>query len=175
MPRLRGHPEKHESAVEVDHGKRRQGQAGDARGPLIYSVDFQQPLNEWKSAWYTALRQVGLKYRWHDLRHTFMTRILENPNNSEETVRVLAGHVSRKMTEHYSHIRQKANEAAIAGLEEVDPTVEMTQGWAQNWAQSDGERRVEGGKFLDSFGATRRIRTDDLLITKCLPAAKRRD
>jgi len=25
LPRLRGHPEKHESAVGVDHGKRRQG------------------------------------------------------------------------------------------------------------------------------------------------------
>jgi len=93
------------------------GFAGDARGPLIYSVDFQQPQNEWKSAWYTALRQVRLKYRWHDLRHTFITRLLENPNNSEETVRALAGHVSRKMMEHYSHIRQRAKEAAIAGLE----------------------------------------------------------
>src|SRR5487761_202323 len=100
------------------------GCAVDARGPFIYSVDFQQPVNEWKSAWYTALRQVGLKYRWHDVRHTFITRLLENPNNSEETVRALAGHVSRKMMEHYSHIRQKAKEVAIAGLEKVDTTVE---------------------------------------------------
>ena len=75
------------------------GFAGDARAPLVYSVDFQRPLNEWKSAWYTALRQTNLKYRWHDLRHTFITRLLENPNNSEETVRSLAGHVSRKMME----------------------------------------------------------------------------
>jgi len=70
------------------------------------------------------------------------------------------------MMEHYSHIRQKAKEAAIAGLENVDPTVEIKRGWAQNWAQSDGEGRVEGGKVLDSIGATRRIRTGDLLITK---------
>jgi hypothetical protein len=30
-------------------------------------------------------------------------------------------------------------------------------------------------KVLDFFGATRRIRTDDLLITKCIPASKGRD
>src|SRR6516225_9372994 len=65
------------------------GFAGDARGPLVYSIDFDRPMREWKSAWYTALRQTGLRCRWHDLRHTFITRLLENPNNSEETVRAL--------------------------------------------------------------------------------------
>ena len=90
---------------------------------------------------------------------------LENPNNSEETVRALAGHVSRKMMEHYSHIRQKAKEAAIAGLETLDGSREISKGWAQNWAQSksDGDGEVE--KVLDFSGATRRSRTDDLLIT----------
>jgi len=143
------------------------GFGGDARAPLVYSVDFQRPMNEWKSAWYTALRQANLKYRWHDLRHTFITRLLENPNNSEETVRALAGHVSRKMMEHYSHIRQKAKEAAIAGLDTRDPS-EISQGWAQNWAQSKRDREVEVEKSLDLTGATRRIRTDDLLITNQL-------
>ena len=144
------------------------GFAGDARGPLVYAVDFEQPLSEWKSAWYTALRQAALKYRWHDLRHTFITRLLENPNNSEETVRALAGHVSRKMMEHYSHIRQKAKETAIAGLETRDQLDEISQGWAQNWAQLKGDGRIEVGKVLDFSGATRRIRTDDLLITNQL-------
>ena len=32
QPRLRGHPEKHESAVGVDHGKRRQGEAAKVFG-----------------------------------------------------------------------------------------------------------------------------------------------
>ena len=144
------------------------GLAGDTRGPLVYAVDFERPLREWKSAWYTALRQTKLKYRWHDLRHTFITRLLENPSNSEETVRALAGHVSRKMMEQYSHIRQKAKEAAIAGLENGEPTLQLTSGWAQNWAQSDTEGRVGEEKVLDSIGATRRIRTDDLLITNQL-------
>jgi hypothetical protein len=125
-------------------------------------------MKEWKSAWYTALRQTALKYRWHDLRHTFITRLLENPNNSEETVRALAGHVSRKMMEHYSHIRRKAKEAAIEGLNNRIQSPEISNGWAQSWAQSKGDRGGKAEKVLDFAGATRRIRTDDLLITNQL-------
>jgi hypothetical protein len=141
------------------------GFAANDRGRLIYAVDFRIPLGEWKSAWYRALREARVKYRWHDLRHTFITRLLENPNNSEETVRSLAGHVSRKVMEHYSHIRQKAKEAVIAGLETADPSVDISTGWAQNWPQSKRDRGSEAEKVLDFTGATRRIRTDDLLIT----------
>jgi integrase len=126
------------------------GFAGDTRGPLVYSVDFDRPIKEWKSAWYTALRQTGLKYRWHDLRHTFITRLLKNPNNSEETVRALAGHVSRKMMEHYSHIRRKAKEAAIEGLDTRNQPSEISMGWAQNWAQSKRDGEGEAEKVLDS-------------------------
>jgi hypothetical protein len=43
--------------------------------------------------------------------------LAENPNVSEETIRALAGHVSRKMLERYSHIRVQAKQAAIAALE----------------------------------------------------------
>jgi integrase len=32
-----------------------------------------------------------MNYRRHDLRHTFITRLAENPNVSEETIRSLAG------------------------------------------------------------------------------------
>jgi Protein of unknown function (DUF3417) len=81
------------------------------------------------------------------------------------TVRALAGHVSRKMMEHYSHIRQRAKEAAIAGFEDCGGIVEVAREGAQNWAQSEGNEGPEVGKVLDFIGATRRIRTDDLLIT----------
>jgi hypothetical protein len=128
------------------------GLAGDARDPLIYGI--------------ATTERVG---------HTFITRLLESPNNSEETVRALAGHVSRKMMEHYSHIRQRAKEAAIAGLENCDGIVEAARDGAQNWAQSGAKESPEVGKVLDFIGATRRIRTDDLLITNCNPSPKRRD
>lgn len=47
----------------------------------------------------------------------------ENPNVSEETIRALAGHVSKKMLERYSHIRISAKQVAIAGLEQAFSTI----------------------------------------------------
>jgi len=43
--------------------------------------------------------------------------LAENPNVSEQTIRALAGHVSRQMLERYSHIRSQAKQAAIQALE----------------------------------------------------------
>jgi integrase len=107
------------------------GVEGNARRPHFYSVTMNEPIGEWKKAWMIALSKAGkvgcntpdelknakpLRYRWHDCRHTFVTRLAENPNISEETIRALAGHVSKKMLERYSHIRIAAKQAAIATL-----------------------------------------------------------
>jgi integrase len=55
-----------------------------------------------------------VRYRWHDLRHTFVSRLAESPHISEETIRALAGHVSQSMLTRYSHIRTQAKRLAIA-------------------------------------------------------------
>jgi len=93
------------------------GVSGNDRNAYAYGFDPSRPAGEWKKAWSDALSRAGLKYRWHDCRHTFITRLAENPNVSEETIRALAGHVSRKMLERYSHIRLAAKQAAIQSLE----------------------------------------------------------
>lgn len=86
-------------------------------------------MREWKSAWNIARRMAGVTCRWHDLRHTFISRLAENPNVSEQTIAALAGHVSKRMLERYSHIRAQAKRDAISTLESFDAG-------AQNWAQS---------------------------------------
>ena len=50
------------------------------------------------------------------MRHTFISRLAENPSVSEQTIKALAGHVSRQMLERYSHIRTQARQAAIQAL-----------------------------------------------------------
>ena len=57
-------------------------------------------------------------YRWHDLRNTFVARLAERPDVSEQTIRSLAGHVSNQTLQHYPHIRTQAKQAAIRALEE---------------------------------------------------------
>ena len=59
-----------------------------------------------------------MSYLWHDLRHTFVTRLAEHPDVSEQTIRASAGHVSNQMLQHYSHIRSRAKQAAIRTLED---------------------------------------------------------
>jgi hypothetical protein len=38
-----------------------------------------------EKAWSDALAKAGLRYRWHDCRHTFITQPAENPAVPEET------------------------------------------------------------------------------------------
>ena len=66
-----------------------------------------------------------------DLRHTCITKLAES-QASEQTLMAIAGHVSRSMIEHYSHIRMEAKRAALDAI--AKPISEV--GVAQNWAQS---------------------------------------
>lgn len=95
------------------------GIGGDSRVPQTWAVDLNQPMGEWKKAWEGVCKSAGVRYRWHDLRHTFISRLAENPTVSEETLKQLAGHVSKKMLERYSHIRRHAKQAAIATLDQI--------------------------------------------------------
>ena len=91
--------------------------AGDRREPKMWDVQLDKSMQEWKAAWANASKTAGVHYRWHDCRHTFISRLAENPNVSEETLKALAGHVSKKMLERYSHIRSQAKRRAIESLD----------------------------------------------------------
>ena len=55
-------------------------------------------------------------FRFHDLRHTVVTRLLE-AGEPDHVVESITGHLSRRMLEHYSHIRLKAKKEALDRLE----------------------------------------------------------
>ena len=78
----------------------------------------------------------GLQIRFHDLRHTCLTKLAES-QASEHTLMAIADHVSRKMIEHYPHIRIEAKRAALDAI--AKPVSES--GVAQNWAQSSSEEK----------------------------------
>jgi len=50
--------------------------------------------------------------RFHDLRHHAITELAE-PQASDATVMAIAGHVSPKMLQHYSHVRLQAKRSAL--------------------------------------------------------------
>jgi len=94
----------------------------------LYEVDLNRPMGSWRKAWQLACKGAVVRYRPHDMRHTFISRLAENPNVSEQTIKALAGHVSRQMLERYSHIRSAAKQAAIQTLElsSIQPILQVT-------------------------------------------------
>ena len=43
----------------------------------VYSTDPTKPIGRWKKAWEVAKVEAGVQCRFHDLRHTGCTRMLE--------------------------------------------------------------------------------------------------
>lgn len=78
-------------------------------------IDPSRPIKSWRSAWRAALKRGGLQLRFHDLRHTCITKLAESPA-SEQTLMAIAGHLSQKMIEHYSHIRMEAKRRATDAI-----------------------------------------------------------
>jgi integrase len=99
-------------------------------------IDPSKPISSWRSAWRAALKRAGLKIRFHDLRHTCITKLAES-QASEHTLMAISGHVSRKMIEHYSHIRIQAKRDALDAIAQRVSDV----GGAQNWVQSPNEQK----------------------------------
>ena len=80
-------------------------------------VDPTKPMKGWRTAWRSPTKAAGLKgLRFHDLRHQAITELGES-GQSDQTIMSIAGHVSREMLDHYSHIRLAAKRRALQALE----------------------------------------------------------
>jgi integrase len=79
-------------------------------------IDPTTPQKSWRSAWRSLRKAAGLQHlRFHDLRHHAITELAES-GASEQTIMSVAGHVSRQMLEHYSHVRLEAKRRAVGAL-----------------------------------------------------------
>jgi integrase len=106
-------------------------------------IDPARPLKSWRTAWRRLTRAIqcphcGLLqdpapacsvcegdtsdvkspfrgFRFHDLRHQAITELAES-KASDQTIMGIAGHVSKKMLQHYSHVRMEAKRNALDAL-----------------------------------------------------------
>ncbi|MGD0630024.1 MAG: tyrosine-type recombinase/integrase [Terracidiphilus sp.] len=93
------------------------GESGYDDGKVLpYSIRPEVAIGSWKVAWTAARTKAGVNCRWHDLRHTFVSKMAEG-QASDATIMALAGHLSRKMMERYSHVRNEAKRIAISALD----------------------------------------------------------
>src|SRR5262245_52413592 len=68
-----------------------------------------------KTAWVILAKQGWVTRRFHDLRHQAITELAE-AGEPDRVIESLAGHLSRKMLEHYSHVRKAAKRKVISKL-----------------------------------------------------------
>jgi integrase len=82
----------------------------------VTGFDPKRHVKSWRTAWRTLTKKAGLPgFRFHDLRHCAITQLAEG-GTSDSTIMVIAGHVSRRMLERYSHVRMEAKRTAMEAL-----------------------------------------------------------
>lgn len=120
------------AAMQPSEGKHEKGK-----------IDSTRPMRSWRTAWRRLTRAIqcpecGLLqdsaatcsgceadtrdvkspfagFRFHDLRHQAITELAES-KASDQTIMGIAGHVSKKMLQHYSHVRMEAKRSALDAL-----------------------------------------------------------
>jgi hypothetical protein len=78
-------------------------------------ADPTRPMVTLSTSWNNVRKKAKVVGRWHDNRHTLITDLAES-GAGDETIRNIAGHVSRQMLKHYSHIRMEAKRNALEAI-----------------------------------------------------------
>jgi len=97
--------------------------------------------------------------RFHDLRHHAITELAEG-QASEQTIRSIAGHVSQRMLEHYSHIRLDAKRIALDALSQRGGRA----GYVTNNGTKGSQADNRDMQVIEKIGGRDRDRTGDLLV-----------
>ena len=103
-----------------------------------------------KTVWTKVRANAGVKGRWHDNRHTLITELAES-GAGDQTIMDIAGHVSKQMLKHYSHIRMEAKRSALEAIvHKSSDANESRDGYPQKSPQSP----KSGGKTPESGHAS---------------------
>jgi len=111
----------------------RYGASGDGV-TVTYESDPTKPIGRWKEAWESAKARAGVSCRFHDLRHTGCTRMLEAgiPFSVVATIMGWSPSTTVRMSRRYGHIGQSAQRHAVNALKVAG----VQEDGAQNWAHS---------------------------------------
>jgi integrase len=81
--------------------------------------DPTKPTKGWRTAWRKLTQKAGLRgLRGHDLRHNWVTSHAEI-GTPQSVLEAQAGHLSKRMSDHYKHISEKAARKASDELARV--------------------------------------------------------
>jgi integrase len=151
----------------IDHSRWYLGKFGQTR-PEWYVFPFgkprptdpTRPMVTLKTAWSKVKAAAGVSGRWHDNRHTFITDLAESGDAADETIRDLAGHVSKQMLKHYSHIRMEAKRRAVEAIgrgekkpETDQPARQFRHAPAKEIAKVAGSAEKEPSEVTEKIGS----------------------
>ena len=118
--------------------------------------DPTRPVTTLKTAWNNVRTNAQVKGRWHDNRHTLITDLAES-GAGDQTIMDIAGHVSKQMLKHYSHIRMEAKRRALESIVTVRPAATefgLELGQAEGYPQESPHGLKNVGKRTDRRRAT---------------------
>jgi integrase len=103
----------------------RYGVSGDNAASHAYAFDPDEPIKSLKESWERAKKVSGVVCRFHDLRHTAATRMLEGESPLMVVASILGWSASTaaRMAKRYGHIGNDAQTKAVSMLI-VDRVVE---------------------------------------------------
>jgi integrase len=109
---------------QLDHfafPSERYGAGGDDFEPTVFDVDPETAIGSWKEAWESVKRRTGIEVRFHDLRHTCVTRMLEGsvPLSVVASILGWSPATTARMAKRYGHIGQVAMRQAVEVLEKA--------------------------------------------------------
>ena len=139
------------------------GVAGDDSKPHVYGTDPTEPIGDWKEAWEAAKERAKVACRFHDLRHTACTRMLEGgvPFSVVATIMGWSPSTAVRMARRYGHIGQAAQREAVKHLNGADSAT----GGAQNWAQFQADRFVASTNSLKGLAPRPGLEPGTLRLT----------
>ena len=133
-------------------------------------IDPTRAQKTWRSAWRSLRKAAGLPtLRFHDLRHHAITELAES-QASELTIMAIAGHVSHRMLERYSHVRLEAKRRALDALSSRPAEVPTGGGPEGGYGTQSGTIDTPQGmpdpQVLEKDGGRGWIRTTDLTLIR---------
>jgi integrase len=100
---------------------------GDGRGRVFQSAKTGEPLENGRHWFDEAVMEAEIKnFRWHDLRHTFASR-LRTKGTPLEDIADLLGHKSLTMTRRYAHLGPNKLHSVVSLLGASDPTSDTSK------------------------------------------------
>ncbi len=117
-----------EGIVHAVFPTERVGATGDAFTPHVSQTNPLRPIGSLKKAWATAKRTAAVNVRWHDLRHSCCTRLLEQGVSLPIVGQILGWSPSTtvRMAQRYGHIGQGAQRHAMGLLDRPAEDVPQT-------------------------------------------------